>query len=61
MKTLLIGLLLMSAAVQAARAQVGPIQNLTRLYDYDAKQPLDVKEAILYERNGVRVHDVSYA
>jgi dienelactone hydrolase len=45
----------------AAHAQVGDVQSLKRLYDYDSKQPLDSKETLLYERDGVKVYDISYA
>jgi dienelactone hydrolase len=36
-------------------------KELARQFDYDAKQPLDTKEKLLYERDGVKVYDLSYA
>lgn len=61
MSILLSSLLITVMLVPCAQAQVGPIESLARLYDYDPRQPLDAKETLLYERNGVRVYDVSYA
>jgi len=37
------------------------IDDLKRLYDYDSKQPLDVQEKLLHEREGVKVYDLTYA
>ncbi len=49
------------AAVVAAQTQLGDIQSLKPLYDYDAKQPLESTETLLYERDGIKVFDISYA
>ncbi|MGB2957992.1 MAG: hypothetical protein WBD30_03825 [Bacteroidota bacterium] len=49
------------AVVVAAQAQLGDIQSLRRLYDYDPKQPLDSRETLLNERDGVKLYDISYA
>jgi len=49
------------AAGQAARADGDSFDALKRMYDYDSKQQLDVKEALLHERDGVKVYDVTYA
>src|SRR5919202_562171 len=32
-----------------------------RLYDYDARRPLDVRRKLLHERQGVKVYDLTYA
>ncbi len=40
-----------------AAALAGP----GNLFDYDAKAPLDVQEQLLYERDGVKVLDITYA
>lgn len=61
MKTLLGTSVIWLAAVLAAQAQPFDMQTLKPLYDYDAQQPLDVKETLLFERDGVKVYDVSYA
>ena len=45
----------------AAPAGAPDFKSLARQFDYDAKQPLDVKEKLLHSRAGVTVHDVSYA
>jgi dienelactone hydrolase len=61
MKRLLGAFVMMLAVAAAAQAQVGDIQNLKRLYDYDPQQPLDYEETLLYERDGVEVYDITYA
>lgn len=45
----------------SAHSQVGSISELARLYDYDQKAPLDLKETLIRDSNGVRVYDISYA
>jgi cephalosporin-C deacetylase-like acetyl esterase len=35
--------------------------DLKRLFDYDAREPLDVQQTLMYERDGVKVYDVTYA
>src|SRR5919202_4730222 len=32
-----------------------------RMYDYDARRPLDVRRKLLHERQGVKVYDLTYA
>ena len=39
----------------------GPREELRRLFDYDSRQPLDVKLTPVYERSGVRTFDLVYA
>ena len=53
---LLFGALLLS---RPAAGQVKP--ELIHLFDYDAKAPLDVKEGTVVDREGVKVHDITYA
>ena len=55
------------AVVVVLSALIGPVRGdqqgfdvLKRQFDYDASQPLDVKQVLLYEREGVKVYDVSY-
>ena len=48
------------AAFIAVQAQIGDLQSLKSLYDYDSKQPLDSRETLLFERDGVKVFDISY-
>jgi dienelactone hydrolase len=48
------------ALAVTARASDG-IDDLRRMYAYDANAPLDAKETLLYERDGVKVYDLSYA
>ncbi len=43
-----------------AFAQVKSLPDLVRMYDYDQKEPLDVKEFSVEVRAGVKVHDISY-
>jgi dienelactone hydrolase len=46
---------------QAVSAQVPPYQELARMFDYDRRAPLDVKEHSVEERGGAKVYDISYA
>ncbi len=41
--------------------QVKPFPELARLFDYDQKAPLDVKEIGVEDRDGIKVHDLTYA
>ena len=58
-----IALLLFLAVVtnETAFAQVSTIAELRHMFDYDQRLPLDIQEAGVENRNGVRVHDISYA
>ncbi len=38
-----------------------PYEKAVHLFDYDAQAPLDLQERSVEERNGVTVHDISYA
>jgi dienelactone hydrolase len=49
------------SATTAARAADGAIDDLKRMYDYDSKQPLDVQEKLLHQRDQVKVYDMTYA
>ncbi len=61
MKRFLAACLASLAVIAVAAAPVGDLQSLKRLFDYDAKPPLDVQEKLLHERGGIKVYDVSYA
>src|SRR5437764_15243022 len=54
----IVTLLALAPAAGAAGEEIG---RLKRMYDYDAKQPLDVREKLLHERGGVKVYDLTYA
>lgn len=54
-------LLLMAAACQAALAQNQSINDLRRLFDYDQNAPLDIREVGVVNRDGVQIHDITYA
>jgi APA family basic amino acid/polyamine antiporter len=57
-----IGLAVMCLArLPAARAAGDEFEQLKRQFDYDAKEPLDTKATLLYERDGAKVYDVTYA
>ena len=45
----------------AAFAQQESYDQLLKHWDYDAKAPLDIKQAGVEHRNGTKVHDISYA
>lgn len=49
------------SASQTSIAQVKPIDELRRMFDYYQNEPLDVKENGVEDKDGVRIHDISYA
>src|SRR5262245_7290404 len=49
--------LLLLAGVHAAGSD---FDDLKRQFEYDAKEALDVKTTLLYEREGAKVYDVTY-
>lgn len=59
-KYILCALLLFAWCV-AAGEHVTPAQEASRLFDYNASEPLDIKEEGVEERQGARVHDINYA
>jgi dienelactone hydrolase len=54
-------LFLTVASCEAALAQTQSIDALRRLFDYDQSAPLDVREVSVINRDGVRIHDITYA
>jgi len=54
-------LLLVAASCQIISAQNRSIDELRRLFDYDQNASLDIKEVGVINRNGVRIHDITYA
>lgn len=54
-------LLLVAAACEASFAQNQSINKLRCLFEYDQNAPLDIKEVGIINRNGVRIHDITYA
>jgi pimeloyl-ACP methyl ester carboxylesterase len=54
----LLGVLLI---FQVGYSQPGSIQELTRLYEYDRHLPLDIRDTVIQERDGLTLHDLSYA
>ena len=46
---------------QPGSAQIPHFQELARMFDYDRRAPLDVKEHSVEEREGAKVYDISYA
>ena len=46
---------------EAAFAQAKPIAALRRMFAYDRRLPLDMRETGVENRDGARVHDISYA
>lgn len=61
MKTVFWLLLLCAASCHAAFAQKQSIDELRRVFDYDQNASLDIKEVGVMNRDGVRIHDISYA
>jgi cephalosporin-C deacetylase-like acetyl esterase len=50
-----------TATITAASATPIPFENLTRLYEYDQKAPLDIQEKSVEDKEGIQVRDISYA
>lgn len=62
MRRIFWSLLLVAAACEVVLAQNRPaINDLRRLFDYDQKAPLDIKEVGVLNRDGVQIHDITYA
>jgi dienelactone hydrolase len=53
--------LILAGAVTPKAVGQPTIDELARLYDYDATQPLDVQQKLIQDRDGVRIYDVTYA
>jgi CubicO group peptidase (beta-lactamase class C family)/pimeloyl-ACP methyl ester carboxylesterase len=47
--------------ILAGNPQSNPLQEYSRLYEYDAKAPLDVQGTVIREVNGIKVYDITYA
>ena len=54
-------MLLVAASCEAVGARGQSITELRRLFDYDQRAALDVKEVAVITRSGVRVYDITYA
>lgn len=54
-------LLLVAALCEAVFAQNRSIDELRRMFDYDQKAPLDIREAGVINRDGIRIYDINYA
>jgi cephalosporin-C deacetylase-like acetyl esterase len=62
MKTKVCILLLLTLIFsQVGHAQAPSFQDLTRLFDYDQKAAIDMKESSSYVVRGAKVHDITYA
>ena len=51
----------MHATIFTFLLAVAPFEQLVKLYDYDRGAPLDIKENGVEDRDGLKVHDISYA
>lgn len=60
LRNLLIALILVITSCGIAFAQAKSIGELRQIFDYDRSLPLDVNEIGVVDRNGVRMHDISY-
>lgn len=54
-------LLLVCVSCEIVFAQNGSIDELRPVFDYEQNAALDIKEAAVINRDGVRIHDISYA
>jgi len=60
-RNLFVAFILVITLCGIAFAQVKPIGELRRMFDYEQSLSLDVKEVGVEDRNGIRIHDISYA
>jgi len=61
MKKFFLLLLLIVISCEAVLAQKQSVDELRRVFEYDQKAPLDVKEVGVIDRDGVRIHDLNFA
>src|SRR5216683_6734288 len=61
MKRIIYILLLIALSGGTATTQSEDFIRLRRMFDYDPKMPLDVREVGVENRDGIKVHDISYA
>ena len=54
-------LLLLAAVTSGPGVAQSDIAAMQRMFDYDKKAPLDIKEAGIIKRNNVHIHDITYA
>lgn len=54
-------LLSLAACCEAAFAQTQSIDELRRIFDYDQKAPIDVRQVGVIKRNRISIHDITYA
>ncbi len=59
-RNLFIALIFVIPACGGASARAKSIGELRRMFDYGRSLPLDVKESGVEDRDGTRIHDVSY-
>jgi dienelactone hydrolase len=55
--------LVLSAVLGAAQSQTKPANDFeaaSHLFDYDAKQPLDIRDKVIEEFSGGTLHDITY-
>jgi hypothetical protein len=63
MRCLVVLTLLLSAALAGGQTEAKPkpdFQSLTHLFDYDAKQALDIQDKVIEEFRDCTLHDISY-
>jgi dienelactone hydrolase len=51
----------MTVLVQPLVGAEAGFDTLKRQFDYDASQPLDIQQSLSYERDGVKVYELSYS
>lgn len=62
-RVLMLSVLSASAVAQTAQTAVEPpldLQSIARVFDYDAKQSLDIHDKIIEEFSGGTLHDITY-
>jgi hypothetical protein len=61
MRRIFLLVLLVVASCEAVFAQNQSINEPRRMFDYEQNAPLDVREVGVINRNGIRIHDITYA
>lgn len=60
MKKLIHLLIVSLTIVRVAHSQRSSFHEAIRLFGYDPNAPLDVKETLIRDEDGIKVHDISY-
>jgi dienelactone hydrolase len=51
----------LASLLQTPSTAAPDFATLARLFDYDGRPPIDIQDKVVAERNGVTIHDITYA